>query len=86
MFWACVQGGELLFFALFLAWWWKWSELSSGWPLRQVCTLEGHWGIVFSVAFSPDAKWIVSGANDDLVKIWNAETGAEVNLSQTWLN
>ena len=30
-FWECVQGGELLFFCLFLAWWWKWSERSSGW-------------------------------------------------------
>jgi len=36
---------------------------------------------VYSVAFSPDAagKWIVSGASDNLVKIWNAKTGKEVS-------
>ena len=33
---------------------------------------------VLSVAFSPDAKWIVSASDDKLVKIWNAATGVEV--------
>jgi len=43
-----------------------------------VRTLTGHAGIVFTVAFSPDGKRVVSGSGDKLVKIWNAETGAEV--------
>jgi WD40 repeat protein len=41
--------------------------------------LPGHASIVRSVAFSPDGKWIVSGAEDKFVKIWNADTGAEVS-------
>jgi len=41
--------------------------------------LPGHASIVRSVAFSPDGKWIVSGAEDKFVKIWKAETGAEVS-------
>ena len=46
-------------------------------------TLEGHEGIyrgANSAAFSPDGKFIVIGASDSLVKIWDAETGAEVSL------
>jgi len=48
-------------------------------PSKQVCTLVGHSDRVLSVAFSRDGKKIVSGASDKLVKIWNAETGAEVS-------
>ena len=33
----------------------------------------------FSVAFSSDGKLVVSGSDDMLVKIWDAETGAEVS-------
>ena len=45
-------------------------------------TLKGHSSDVRSVAFSSDGTRIVStGSNDKLVKIWNAETGAEVSSS-----
>ena len=40
--------------------------------------IRGHSGPVYSVAFSPDGKWIVSGSGDKLVKIWDAATGVEV--------
>jgi len=43
-----------------------------------VRTLRGHSGWVRSVAISSDGTRIVSGSVDGLVKIWNAETGAEV--------
>jgi len=43
-----------------------------------VFTLTGHSAKVVLVAFSADGKRIVSGSGDNLVKIWNAETGAEV--------
>ena len=43
-----------------------------------MCTLTGHSGRVHSVAFSEDGKHVVSGSDDNLVKIWNSETGAEV--------
>ena len=41
-------------------------------------TLAGHSGSVLTVAFSPDNKRVVSGSDDKLVKIWDANTGAEV--------
>jgi WD40 repeat protein len=43
-----------------------------------VCTPKGHSDLVTSVAFSWDRKRVVSGSQDKLVKIWNAETGALV--------
>ena len=45
----------------------------------QVMTLSGHLGIVNSVSFTPDGTRVISGSYDSLVKIWNAETGAEVS-------
>ena len=47
-----------------------------GW---QGYMLKGHSACVSSVAISPDGKHVVSGSRDNLVKIWNAETGAEVH-------
>jgi eukaryotic-like serine/threonine-protein kinase len=53
----------------------------------QIKTLRGHGDSplmadfispVASVAFSPDGKLIASGSYDYTVKIWNADTGAEV--------
>ena len=40
--------------------------------------LTGHSGPVRCGAFSRDGKCIVSGSDDDTVKIWHAATGAEV--------
>ena len=42
---------------------------------REV-TLTGHTGSVWSVAFRPDGRHIVSGSTDKTIKIWNAATGA----------
>ena len=41
--------------------------------------LAGLSGQVSSLAFSLDGRRIVSGSSDGLVKIWDAETKAEVS-------
>lgn len=41
-------------------------------------TLVGHGGMMSSCSFSPDGSQIVSGNWDQLVKLWDAGTGAEL--------
>ena len=48
--------------------------------LNPKCTLTGHLGEVTSVAYSPDGKHIVSGSADKTVKVWDSQTGKEVNV------
>jgi len=77
----CVfQGGGVkgvVFFRHFLQdWFGQESEERLG---RQVCTLTGHTKLVIVVAFSPDGRRIVSGSHDNLVKIWDIESGLEVS-------
>jgi WD40 repeat protein len=54
------------------------------WPNFRVsfnreCTLGGHTDYVRSVAYSPDGKHVVSGSEDNTVKVWDAVTGEEVS-------
>jgi WD40 repeat protein len=45
---------------------------------RGAQVLEGHTNSVTSVAFSLDGAHIVSGSYDDTVRVWDAQSGAEV--------
>jgi WD40 repeat protein len=45
---------------------------------QGVRVLEGHWGVVHSVVFSPDAKHLASMGGDQAIKIWEVETGRVV--------
>ena len=45
-----------------------------------LCTLTGHSNYVRSVAYSPDGKHIVSGSEDNTVKVWDSQTGKEVSV------
>ena len=47
---------------------------------EQECTLTGHSGSVYSVAYSPDGKHLVSGSYDNTVNVWDAQTRKEVNV------
>ena len=62
--------------------------------LRQACRfdnaiLKGHTSYVNSVSFSPDGKRIVSGSDDNTIRIWDATTGKELEILEghtDWVN
>jgi WD40 repeat protein len=59
----------------------KHASVTSGhpasWP-AEVHTLHGHTDDVNSVAYSPDGTHIVSGSEDNTIRVWNAITGQSV--------
>jgi WD40 repeat protein len=52
-----------------------WS--ASGLPLQ---TIQGHTDWVYSVAFSPDGKTLVSGGDDQVVCLWEVSSGKCLNM------
>ncbi|CCM06649.1 uncharacterized protein FIBRA_08932 [Fibroporia radiculosa] len=38
---------------------------------------DGHMSSVFSVAFLPDGRHIVSGSDDNTIRVWDAQTGVQ---------
>ena len=41
---------------------------------------EGHTDRVTSVAFSPDGHFLVSGSDDMTVRLWNIDSGEQVQV------
>jgi WD40 repeat protein len=39
---------------------------------------QGHASYVKTVSYSPDGKYIISGSNDNSIKIWDSDTGREI--------
>jgi len=46
----------------------------------------GHTDEINTITFSPDGKFILSGANDTTIKLWDVETGREIKTfaGHTW--
>lgn len=49
-------------------------DLSS---VAQQAVLSGHQGLIRALAFSPDGSQVVSGADDGMLRIWDAGSGAQ---------
>ena len=45
---------------------------------RELLTLRGHEGAVWSICFSPDGKRLATASNDKTAKIWDAANGQEL--------
>ena len=44
----------------------------------ETCTLTGHEGLVFALAYSKDGARLASGSADHTIGVWDMATGREV--------
>ena len=49
----------------------------------ELQTLTGHEDWVYSVAFSPDGRRIVSASSDNILRLWDVNTGKLVQTIET---
>ena len=52
-------------------------------PNENVKTLTGHTSWVYSVAYSPDGRHIISGSIDNIIRIWDALTQRQIGKPLT---
>lgn len=57
------------------AWLFRGPKVEEYWN-PEMQTLEGHYGSVYSVAFSGDGQLLASGSYDKTIKLWDPTTGA----------
>jgi WD40 repeat protein len=41
---------------------------------RQERTFEGHLTGISTIAWSPDSRWIASGGDDKVIRLWDVQT------------
>jgi WD40 repeat protein len=59
-------------------------EAESG---KELFSLSGHEGGIYSVSWSPDGTRLATGSNDSTVRVWNVETGKHLltlTLAERW--
>ncbi len=54
-------------------------EVKSG---RLIRSIEGHAASIFSCAFSPDGRIVLSGSRDNTLRTWDEKTGKEIHRFQ----
>ncbi|MBN2809411.1 MAG: WD40 repeat domain-containing protein [Deltaproteobacteria bacterium] len=47
---------------------------------RESQILSGHQDLVWSIAFSPDSRLLISGANDHSVRLWDVASGRQIQI------
>lgn len=63
----------------------KGKSIPKGKLVRCIHTLEGHEGGIEAIALTPDDKILVS-AGGDLIRLWDTNTGKEINTLKRHLN
>ncbi|MEA3333676.1 MAG: WD40 repeat domain-containing protein [Pseudomonadota bacterium] len=48
--------------------------------------LSGHQGLVWSIDFSPDSRLLISGSNDRSVRLWDVESGQQIQILESHQN
>ena len=69
----------------------SWDEAAKVWEITgdqpgltldrhkiELLTIKGHSGWIFSAAFSPDGKSVVTGSGDRTAKVWEAVSAEQV--------
>jgi COMPASS component SWD3 len=41
---------------------------------RHERTFEGHLAGISTIAWSPDSRWIASGGDDKIIRLWDVQT------------
>ncbi|CUA69991.1 Vegetative incompatibility protein HET-E-1 [Podospora anserina] [Rhizoctonia solani] len=54
------------------------SSRPDGTPLKEPLRIHAHTDTIWSVACSPDGKYVASGSADQTIRFWNPKTGQKV--------